>query len=224
MADSNPLRKKIGPLEVWQYVAIGTSAGFMYYLYEKKKGDSTEPKEELAASTPNPYAPGGGGSGESGGGAALPGVPGVIGEPGPAGAPGTPGASLTPEQETTLTQAAEALNKPPTASSTVAPQAKPKPAAGEPKTTHTVNKYGEHFTVHEYASGRKEVFQTAAEKAAAKGERALYNRTHKKTKAGDTAKRSHARPKPLKAAPRHVAKKAKPPARKPVKPKKKAKR
>jgi|HubBroStandDraft_4_1064222.scaffolds.fasta_scaffold02983_17 hypothetical protein len=216
MAD-NPLTHKLGPLPLYQWLLIGGGLGAALYLYEKDhKSTAEEPKEELAGSTNNPFA-GGGGSGEGGGASSLPGIAGPIGEPGPAGAAGAPGAQLTAGQEATLSAAAERLNNPPVGAETVAPQAKAVPSAkakGEPKTTHEVNKNGEHFTVHTYADGKVEKFQTTAEQAADAVERAATKKA--KTKAGDTGKISHAKKAPLKARhvpppkPKKVAAKAKP--------------
>lgn len=200
MAD-NPLKHKLGPLPLWEWLLIGAGTGAALYLYEKKKGTAEEPKEELAASTNNPLA-GGGGSGEGSGGS-VPGVAGPIGEPGPAGASPPATSALTAGQEALLSAAAEGLNRPPVGAETVAPQAKAKPSAlaGEPKTTHSVNKNGEHFTVHTYADGKVEKFQTGAEKAADAGERLLAKKP--KSKAGSTGHISHAKKAPLKA--KHVA-------------------
>lgn len=213
MADTGKgLHKKLGPLEVWQYVAIGTSAGFMYYLYKKK----TEEGAETAAGEKegeyiggNPLA-GGGGSGSNPGtgptaaeiAALVPigpaGAPGAPGPPGEAGAAGAP--STTPETP------GDTLNNPPTGKAAAAPQKRNLPnigegtnKKGEKYTISRVTKNGVKYVVHTYHNGRKEFM-----KVAGKG---------KGSKAGDTHKPSRARKPPLKApkpkpkpAPKHKAK------------------
>lgn len=85
------LKKKIGPLELWQWIAIGTAAGVALYLF--KSGHATakaevnpEEEEKLLGSLER----GGGGGGETGGSSA--GTPAVaapeVGPAGPAGAAG----------------------------------------------------------------------------------------------------------------------------------------
>jgi hypothetical protein len=194
------LHKKLGPLEVWQYVAIGTSAGFMYYLYSQKKtaGEETAAGEKEGEYIGgDPLTGGGGGSNPGGAGsgptaaeiaALVPvgpaGAPGAPGPPGEAGAAGAP--STTPETP------GDTLNNPPTGKATTAPQKKTLPnieegtnKKGEKYTISRVTKNGVKYVVHTYRNGRKEFM-----KVAGKG---------KGSKAGDTHKPSRARKPPLKA-------------------------
>jgi hypothetical protein len=210
MAD-NPLKHKLGPLPVWEWLLIGGATGAALYLYERNKTPKAA-TEELAASTPNPFAtPGGGGGGETGGGS-IPGIPGPIGEPGPAGIPGVAGTPAAPaEVAPAAVAAAEAGNTPPTGRSTVAPQAKVIHGSANPKDPFkSANSKGEHFRTGKDSHGTYHEY--IGKKSGEKGRRVYL--TQKGSKAGHTGHVSHARPKPLKA--RH----AKPPA----KPKPKAKK
>lgn len=193
---ANPLTNKLGPLETWQWLAIGGGGGLLLYLYERNKKPKEETGTELAGSTTNPLAEGAGTSGGGEGNSSQPApVPGVIGEPGPAGAPGTPAepSGISEARLEALEASVERNNNPPVGSHTVAPVHKGaafplvNPANGEHyKVTHEKGK-----TVHVYHSGRKVVVGAKS-----------------KTKAGHTAPAKHGRPKPLKV-------KAKRPAPKP---------
>jgi hypothetical protein len=138
MAD-NPLKKKVGPLEVWQYVTIGTAAGLMYWLYKKKTSESKEvnPEEEEKLLGALDKGAGGGGSGGGEGSGTGTGQIGVPGSPGPAGEAGIAGpAGISGPQGEAPSAGLEAKvsaleedvvkNQPPTSSHTGAPQALPK--------------------------------------------------------------------------------------------------
>lgn len=171
------LRKKVGPLEVWQYLAIGGSLGFIYYLYtskskSKKEGLSPEEEEKLLGA----LRAGAGGSESVPGGipSSPPTTTASVGEPGPPGTPGVAGAAAPVGEGVTQGELAatnakiEALQNTKTgAGLTSATGAPAKKAAGE---RHITKKgpNGEvlHYTVH--GSGRNaKVFQTPAEKSAA---------------------------------------------------------
>lgn len=200
MAD--PLTRKLGPLPVWQWVAIGGGTGLLLYLYERNKAPAGEESASLAGSTNNPISGGGGGEGAQG----LP-VAGPIGEPGIPGPPGTPAAEISTTRLEAIEGQIERLNKPPTGKSTVAPQGSNKfpltnPANGQKyKQVHEKGK-----TVHVYASGKRVVLGARP-----------------KTKAGHTAKPSHAKAPRLKV-PTAAAHKAPVPAKKPAAKKVKARR
>ena len=92
------MNKKLGPLKTWQWGVLAGGLLLAYYLYERKKGSSTETKEEPAsesfASTPQTLTgTSGSGEGSGGGGSSTPANPGASAEqptPGPA-------AQATPE-------------------------------------------------------------------------------------------------------------------------------
>lgn len=186
MAD-NALTRKLGPLPVWQWVAIGGGTGLLLYIYEKNKKPAEETGPGLAASTPNPFGGGGAGGGGEGLGLGQP-VAGPIGEPGPIGAPGPPGVSeIAPARIEAIESEIAALNSPPTAKKGTAPQKNPFPFTNPTngQKYRTEKKNGK--TIHVYANGHRVV---------------LANH-RSKTKAGHTAKPSHARPKKL--AVKHAA-------------------
>jgi hypothetical protein len=213
----NPLTHKLGPLPLYQWLLIGGGLGAAIYLYEKDhKSTAEEPKEELAGSTNNPLT-GGGGGGESGtGGGSVPGVAGPIGEPGPAGAPGAP--APAPEVSAAKEAAAPGLNTPPVGTEIVASQLH---GAANPSDTYKqVNAKGEHYKTIVKKDGEV-IHQYIGKKKGEKGRQVVVKPPRKgTTKAGDTAKRSHARKPPLKAVhkppprPKQVAPKAKPPPKK----------
>ena len=146
MAD-NPLRKKVGPLEVWQYVTIGTAAGLMYWLYKKKTGEGKEvnPEEEEKLLGALSKAGGGGGEGFSGGSGAgssslpVPGVEGPKGQEGiagPAGISGPQGEAPSAGLEAKVSALEEDVvkNQPPSAAThNGASQATPKGWTKNPK-------------------------------------------------------------------------------------------
>lgn len=192
----NPLRKKLGPLEVWQYAAIGISLGGILYLYKKgseNKSNTPEEEEHLLGALRS--APGGESipSGISN----TPMTPGV-GEPGPPGIPGEPGAPGAPGA-VAETAGQEQVKK------EMSPHVSAPPAKTASKVRHitrtNANGVVEHFTVH--GSGKTaRVFQTPAEKAAAaralaarkgKSQPAKARGTHK----GTTGKPNHSKSTPL---------------------------
>lgn len=214
------LRKKVGPLEVWQYAAIGTGLGGILYLYKSKKGGGGEEEksqkekelleEELAATRfgGNPLGGAGSGGGSSGGTpTAIPTAAeiasnihpeaGVAGAP---GAPGAPGEGLSEAQENalnSLVEGREAGNNPPTGSQQTAPQAKSRP---EQLGLQGVNSKGEKYKtginskgqyVHEYVDGRKVVLTGAAAAAAKKAHEELYGPSKTHGSTGQTAKADH---------------------------------
>lgn len=136
MKADNPLRKKVGPLEVWQYVAIGTSAGFMYWLYKKKKSETSEvnpEEEEKLLGALDKGAGGGGGEGTAGSvnpttAPAAEGPKGEAGPAGPAGSPGPQGEAPSAGLEAQVNALEEDLvkNQPPTQTHNGAAQALPK--------------------------------------------------------------------------------------------------
>lgn len=198
---ANPLVKKLGPLETWQWLALGGGGGLLLYLYERNKKPSEEtPTSELAGSTNNPLTEGSGTGGGAEGNSPTP-APGPIGEPGPAGVPGTPAeipAGLSEARINALEGEVERLNNPPVGSHTVAPQAKanPYPLVNPANGQHYKIVHEKGKVVHQYANGHKVVIGKKS-----------------KTKAGHTAPVSHARPKPLKVKAKRPAPK---PQRKPV--------
>jgi hypothetical protein len=141
MAD-NPLKKKIGPLEGWQWLAIVGGGGLTYYLYKKshesKEGISPEEEEKILGGLDK-----GTGGGGSGGGAesTLPGFThetmGVPGSAGPAGEAGIAGPagdagpqgeapSAGIEARVSAIEEDQIKNNPKTTSHNGAPQANPK--------------------------------------------------------------------------------------------------
>jgi hypothetical protein len=120
---ANALTKKLGPLQAWQWLAIGGGGGLMLYLYERNKSStgSETPEGELAGSTNNPFGEGGGSTGAGETTAATAPAAGPIGEPGPGGAPGTPAQELSAGQLETLNKVEEGLNSPPVGTQAVAP-------------------------------------------------------------------------------------------------------
>lgn len=135
----NPLKKKVGPLEIWQYVTIGTGAGLMYWLYKKKTASKAEvnPEEEEKLLGALDKGTGGGGSGGGEGSAQGTGQIGVPGSPGPAGEVGIAGpAGISGPQGEAPSAGLEAKvsaleedrvkNNPPSGSHNGAPQALPK--------------------------------------------------------------------------------------------------
>jgi hypothetical protein len=129
MAD-NPLRKKVGPLEVWQYLTIGTGAGLMLYLYKKKHAEGKEVNPEEEEKLLGGLSKGGGGGGGEGAGVwgdgqgsgnlGVPGVEGPKGQEGIAGPAGdqgpageAPSAGL--EAQVNALQEDLAKNQPPSA-------------------------------------------------------------------------------------------------------------
>ena len=178
------MNKKLGPLKTWQWGVLAGGLLLAYYLYERKKGSSTETKEEPAsetfASTPQTLTgTSGSGEGSGGGGSSTPASPPASAEqptPGPA-------AQATPE-------AASPAQLPAASGENTSPVIHAKPVTASPHgkiagTKHIVNAQGEHFTVNTYGKGIREVFQTAAEKAADAGEKARAarqksNATHAK--------------------------------------------
>ena len=138
MAD-NPLKKRVGPLEVWQYLTIGTGAGLMLYLYKKKRaeGEEVNPEEEekLLGALSKAGGGGGEGSGFSGSGSGSLPVPGVEGPKGqegiagPAGIAGPQGEAPSAGLEAQVNALEEDLvkNQPPSAAThNGAAQATPK--------------------------------------------------------------------------------------------------
>lgn len=177
------MNRKLGGLKVWQWGLLGGGVLLAYYLYEKKKGSGTETKEEAPSESFD--------TGITGGAGTATGNEGGEGSSGTASTPATsaetplPGPSASeagPKPEAALaavTPAAEGANTSPVKES--------KPATASPRgvllgTKHTVNAQGEHFTVNTYSKGAREVFQTAAEKAADAGEKARARLGKKPTK------------------------------------------
>lgn len=128
------LKKKVGPLELWQWVAILGGSALAFYLYEKKKSSSSEvnPEEEEKLLGALDKATGGGGSG-GGTETQTPvpsspgpeGIPGVAGPPGEAGPQGeAPSAGL--EAQVNALEQDVIKNQPAATSHTSAPQALPK--------------------------------------------------------------------------------------------------
>ena len=134
------MKKKIGPLELWQWLLIGGGTVLAYYLYESKKKSSSEvnpEEEEKLLGALDKATGGGGGSGGSEGNttstAATPvpstpgpeGVAGVAGPAGPAGPQGeAPSAGL--EAQVNALEQDVIKNQPPATSNTSAPQKLPK--------------------------------------------------------------------------------------------------
>lgn len=191
---ANTLTRKLGPLTVWQWVAIGGGTGLLLYLYERnKKPSEGEEGSSLVGSTNNPIS-GGGGGGEY---QPSP-VAGPIGEPGPPGPAGLSAPEISEARLENIEGQIERLNKPPTGKSTVAPQGHNSFPLVNPANGQKYKQVKEKgHTVHLYENGHKVVLAARS-----------------RTKAGSTAKPSHARPKRL-SVPKSTAHKA------PVKPAKK---
>jgi hypothetical protein len=163
------LDKKLGPLKLWQWVAIGTAAGVAVYLYKKSSESATakevnpEEEEKLLGALDKAAGSGGGGEGSSGSNVAAPGPVGLTGEP---GAPGPAGAApetvnLAPiEASISNLEHQLATNNPPTVSHNTASQKK-----GVGEFTHVNPANGQHYkvvsekgkTVHVYQNGHRVV-------------------------------------------------------------------
>jgi hypothetical protein len=229
------LSKKVGPLDIWQYIAIGTGLGVILYVYKKNhasKGEGNaelekaQKEKELAEEEASnlrfngPSSAGGGNTGAGGGGTSQTGPTAAeiaaLVQPGPAGAPGAAG----PPGES-----AQSFNTPPTGEASVAPiatrqtHAPTNPLIGK-------NAKGEQYTLkfnskgqpeHVYKGGRTVVL---VGNAAKEGIKILdkAGKGGKRAKAGDTAKINHSKAKPLKVPHKTPAKKA--PAKHPAKKKK----
>lgn len=207
------LSKKVGPLDVWQYVAIGTGLGVIYYVYKKNHTEANPEEEsklqkekelleeELSAtrSGGNPLAGSGSGGGSSNSGPTAAEVAALV-PAGPAGAPGAPGAEGEAPQTAKVENYGEVGNTPPTGTQTVAPQKASLSGA---------NAKGEHYTVavgkngiiyHDYANGRKVALTASASKAAVAALNAAGLGGSKiKKQAGDTAPANHTKKPKLKA-------------------------
>jgi hypothetical protein len=136
----NELKKKVGPLELWQWIAIVGGGALAYYLYERKKSSSeVNPEEEEKLLGALSKAGGGGGEGNTGSigsTTAAPAAEGPKGEVGPAGGAGNtgpqgeaPSAGLENQVaglEAKTASLEQKLNKPPATSHTSAAQALPK--------------------------------------------------------------------------------------------------
>lgn len=161
----NELKKKIGPLELWQWLALGAAAGAaLLILHKKGGGEAKEVNPEEEEKLLGALARSGGGGGETGGGGSSGGVgaePAAVaapipGEPGPQGPQGE-SVNLTPlENQIGHVEQELAENHPAAAQAkTTAPAAKNQglvknPANGEAyKTVHEKGK-----TYHVYP-GRK---------------------------------------------------------------------
>jgi hypothetical protein len=127
------MKKKIGPLEAWQWAVLAGGAGLVYYLYKKKSeattGVTPEEEEKLLAGLEKASAAGGGGSGGETAVHAPAGEFGPAGAPGATGPAGAEGASpnLAPiETKLSALEADVAKNQPPTGAHTTAAQALPK--------------------------------------------------------------------------------------------------
>lgn len=132
------LKKKVGPLELWQWILILGGSALAFYLYEKKKGEGSEvnPEEEekLLGALDRAGGGGSGGGTETGSfGSQTPvpasvgpeGVPGIAGPAGEAGPQGeAPSAGL--ESRVSAIEQDQIKNQPPATSHTGAPQALPK--------------------------------------------------------------------------------------------------
>ena len=188
------MKKKVGPLQIWQWGAIVGGGLGLFLLLHKKKG--AEPGEEqtlgplkVGMGPEGGFGAGAGGGslGGSVGGEGLSGTPGPVGSPGPAGEPGAPGApgrELTPQEETALSAAAHALNNPP-----IGPARTSKPLAtrarSKVKKPRKSSKPAAHKAIHRQA--QKERRSTVRVPPA----------QHARTGAGAVAHRSHGTPKPL---------------------------
>lgn len=218
------MNRKIGKLKMWQWLAIGSVAGFALYEFSKGKSKvATEPETGLVASNNNPLAGGGGGESAGGGGlgSVAPGAPGEPGTPGSQGAPGesAPIQSLAPIENNLaqLESQISALNHPNTGTTN-----KQLPHA-TPSKFPQVNAKGEHYktekkhgkTIHVYHSGKKVVVGGA--KPARKTNNAKHqaqkhsrqrahpaNPLHHASHAAPVAVHQHGRPVPIK----HRTKKA----------------
>lgn len=154
----NQLQKKLGPLKLWQWIAIGGGTGLALYWYKKSHGESANPEvnpeaeEKLLAGLSR--GGGSGGGGEGGGVSAPMPLDGIEGPPGIAGVSGPAGESVNVGGlETRLDSLEHQLvaNNPPALTHTAAPKVNPQhltrnPANGE--MYKTVTKGGK--TYHEY--------------------------------------------------------------------------
>jgi hypothetical protein len=134
----NELKKKVGPLALWQWIAILGGSALAFYLYEKKKGETPEvnsEEEEKLLGALEKAGGGGGGEGNVGtsGSTATPvpaatgpeGVPGIAGPAGVAGPQGeAPSAGL--EAKVSALEEDMVKNQPQTTSHTGGPQGLPK--------------------------------------------------------------------------------------------------
>lgn len=155
------MNRKIGKLKAWQWLAIGSVAGFILYEVSKNKKPKGETEGAgLAASVPNPIPQGGGSGGGEGLGGIAPGAPGEPGQPGAQGSPGEPAPiqSLTGiENNLAHLEAVIASQNNPLTTATRAPAHSPakkfpqKNSKGE--SYRTEKKNGK--TVHVYSNGRR---------------------------------------------------------------------
>jgi hypothetical protein len=132
------LKKKVGPLELWQWILILGGSALAFYLYEKhKSGAEVNPEEEEKLLGALDKATGGGGSGggtETGSFGSQTPVPasvgpeGVPGIAGPAGEAGPQGEAPSADLEAKVSALEEDMvkNQPQTTSHTGAPQGLPK--------------------------------------------------------------------------------------------------
>jgi hypothetical protein len=132
------LKKKVGPLELWQWILILGGSALAFYLYEKKKGETPEVNSEEEEKLLGALEKAGGGGGSAGtetgsfgsqtpvpasvGPEGVPGIAGPAGEAGPQGE--APSAGL--EAKVNALEEDVVKNQPPTTSHTGAPQALPK--------------------------------------------------------------------------------------------------
>lgn len=149
------LDKKLGPLKLWQWLAIGGTAGVALYLYNRNHQAAKVNPEEEEKLLGALRSAGSGGGGE-GGAVAAPGPIGIVGEPGIAGPQGSQGpagesVNLAPiEASISSLEHQLATNNPPTVTHNTAAQAKGRGVVKNSKgeSYRTVTRNGKTF--HEY--------------------------------------------------------------------------
>jgi hypothetical protein len=208
------LQKKVGPLKLWQWLAIVGGGGLTYYIYKKSHESKAEvnPEEEEKLLGALDRGTGGGGSGGAGEGSASPiGVPGVEGPKGESGISGPQGeAGITGAQgeapsaglEAQVNALQEDLNKnnPKTLSHNGAPQALPKGESrnGKGEIFKTVRKGNGIYHVYPGRKGASKILKVGSIHAPKKkAKRPKPTPVHKKVAA------KHVAHKPKKREPVH---------------------